>query len=151
MINWVWAGPQQPQLNATIKDWVAEIIWPGQGQRFDDTAISLGILENDALIAAVVFHDWNPHAGVIEMSAASISKRWLTRPVLAQMFGYVFDGAKCQMAILRVSADRRQSHLHRILTAYGFDHARIPRLYGRDEDGLVFTLTDDAWRSNGFH
>ena len=151
MIGWIWAGPQQPELNETFKNWAAEAIWPGTGLKFKDTAVTLGILEGDALIAVVVYHDWDPLAGVIEFSGASVSRRWLTRPVIKQIFGFPFEGLGCQMVVTRNSAGRRQAHLHRILTAYGFRKILIPRLFGRDEDAFVFTLTDEEWRANKFN
>lgn len=106
------------------------------------------------MAAGVVFHDWNPEAGIIELSAACTTRRWLTRNVLWQMFSYPFIGCNCQMVVLRVS-ERNETENHRgiqrISRAYGFQEHRIERLYGRDHAGILFTLTDDDWRANGFH
>ena len=108
----------------------------------------MGVFDG-TLIAAVVFNNYHPESGVIEMHAAASTPRWLTRRVLWEMFNYVFNRMGCQMAVLRVS--ERNNRLLRILTAYGFEHTVIPRLRGRDEGERIFWLTEEAWRSNGFH
>jgi RimJ/RimL family protein N-acetyltransferase len=53
------------------------------------------------------------------------------------------------MVMTRNSADNKR--LHRQLARYGFTRWDVPRLFGRDEDGVFWTLTDDAWRANNFH
>nr|WP_244498449.1 GNAT family protein [Aureimonas ureilytica] len=112
-------------------------------------ARGIGVLDDDGrLVAGVLYHGWEPEAGVIEMSSASLSRRWLTRPVLDAIFRYPFEGIGCQLVALRVS--ERNTHLHRILRAFGFAEFFIPRLRGRDEGEIIFTLTDDAWRSGRF-
>lgn len=150
MIKTIWAGASEPDLNAAIKRWVADIIWPGQGRELPD-AVAMGVVQDGALIGAAIFHDWEPSAGLIEITAAAQSRLWLTRPVLKEMFTYIFDVCGCQMAVMRTSAHERAKHMHRIFTAYGFERVLIKRMYGRNEDGYVWTLTDDAWRANGFH
>ena len=107
-----------------------------------------GILDDDGkLIAGVVYHNWEPEAGVIEMSSASVSAHWLTRKVLREIFGYPFR-IGCQMIVFRVS--ERNTGLHRQFDALGLRRHVIPRLYGRDEAGIVFTLTDDDWSAGRF-
>lgn len=148
MIETVEAGPlTRPDLNRVIGDFVSTVIWgePGRIEKYS----SLGVFKDSRLIAGVLYHNWQPQEGVIELSAGSQSKRWLTRPVLKAMFGLPFDRWGCQLAVLRVS--ERNRPMIRIAKAYGFDDYRIPRLRGRDEAEHIMTLTDDAWRSNGFH
>jgi hypothetical protein len=116
--------------------------------------VSMGVLHDYELVAGVVYHQWSPECGTIQMSAASDDALWLTRPVLWEMFSYPFDRAHCQLAALRVGEKNRTANgrgIQRTLKAYGFEAYRIPRLRGRDEAEIVFTLTDDAWRANGFH
>lgn len=141
------AGPVQGQLAL----WCAQHIglprvWPH--------CRTLGVFDGDQLKAVVVYHNWDPESGVIEISAASTSKRWLTRPVLREIFAYPFDRLAYQMVVARVSPKNQTESGRgtvRIFRSFGFNEYRIPRLRGRDEDEIIFTLTDDQWRSNGYH
>lgn len=130
-----------------IGAFVSGIIWgvPDQITEF----CSIGIFDDEALIAGVLYHNWYPETGVIELSAGSLTKRWLTRPVLKAMFSLPFDRLGCQLCVLRVS--ERNPPMIRIAKAYGFEDHVIPRLRGRDEAEHILTLTDNTWRGNGFH
>lgn len=143
----VYGGDACPEINEGIAGFVAANI-PGCERGFSNFN-TMAVIDEGQLIAGVVYHNWCPESAVIEMSAASISKRWLTRKTLHAMFTYPFEQLACQMVILRVS--ERNEPMCRIASAYGFTPTRIPRLRGRDEAEIIFTLTDDAWRSNRFH
>jgi RimJ/RimL family protein N-acetyltransferase len=150
MIEVHWAGSQQPAVAAGIARFVASHI-PGGDRGFEGN-VCMGVIKTGSkpeLIAGVVYHNWNPEAGVIELSAASSSKLWLTRPVLKAMFAYPFEQIGCQMAVLRVSV--RNPIMVSIALRYGFKSHIIPRLRGRDEDEHILTLTDDDWRANRFN
>jgi len=104
---------------------------------------AIGSVDVDGrLIGGVVYHGWQQEAGTIEMSAAATTPRWLNKLVLNGIFAYPFE-IGCQMALMRVSA--RNTRLHRQFDALALRRHEIPRLYGRDEDGIIFTLTDDDW------
>ena len=143
----VWAGNANPVINAGIGRFVASHIEGCEAGFGEHT--SMGVIHEDKLIAGVVYHNWNPRSHVIELSSASTSKLWLTRPVLQAMFSYPFDQVSCQMVVLRVS--ERNTAMLRIAKAYGFKSVIIPRLRGRDENEHILTLTDDDWRSSRFH
>lgn len=110
---------------------------------------AMAVADGVKIIAAVIYHNYQPDAGVIELSAASDDKRWLTRPVLAEMFAFPFDQLGCQAVVLRADANRRD--LKRIFTAYGFNLVVVPRMRGRDAPEAIYVLGDDEWRANGFH
>ncbi|BAB48031.1 mll0450 [Mesorhizobium japonicum MAFF 303099] len=110
---------------------------------------AIGVLDDDdELVAGMVFHDWQPRSGLIQISSASKTPRWLTANVRHIMFSYPFDQIGCQMVVLQVSA--RNERMVRIAKAFGFTPYLIERMRGRDEDGFVFTLTDDQWRNSRF-
>ena len=104
---------------------------------------------DDFLIGGFVFHNYEPEIGVIEVSFAGIERLWLTRPILYAAFSYVFNQLACQLACSRTPV--RLRHACRIAGAYGFKQVTVPRLFGRDEDGIISTLTVEDWRVNGFH
>ena len=128
--------------NETVAAWVAAHI-PGCERGFDKP-VAIGVLDGERLIGGTAFHNWNPEAGVIEMSSAGTSARWLIRPMLKAIFGYVFDQLACQLVVMRVS--ERNERMIGIARKFGFDGYLIPRLRGRDEAEWLFTLTDEQWR-----
>lgn len=140
----IWGGAGDPVANQTIADFVAARI-QGCERGFADFT-TMGVTDDDTLIAGVVFHNYAPEAGVIELSSASADKRWLTRPVLKAMFGYPLDEIGCQMLVLRVSENN--TGMTAIARRFGFASYRIPRLRGRDEAEIIFTLTDTDWRAH---
>jgi RimJ/RimL family protein N-acetyltransferase len=145
VIKWAVTKGRETDL---LSRWVAELIWPGQKRDFGNCQ-GLAVVEGDQLIAGMIYHNWEPASGVVEISGASTTKRWLNRETLRVMFHIPFRDWECQAVVMRVSDHDKP--LHRILKAYGFEHYRIPRLRGRDEGENVFILTDDAWRTNRFN
>jgi RimJ/RimL family protein N-acetyltransferase len=147
----VWA--RLPGAKDAVVRFVGAMI-PGGNRGFGE-CVALAVLADDGrMVSGVLFHNWNPEHGVIEMSAASVEKRWLTRPVLWAMFNYAFNDAGCQLVVMRVSERNRMENgrgIQRILKAYGFEEYRIPRLQGRDTAELIYTLADDVWRAKETH
>jgi RimJ/RimL family protein N-acetyltransferase len=109
----------------------------------------IGIINNDnLLVAGFVFHGWDTPAQTIEFSGASITSKWMTRKVLHGIFSYAFDFLGCQMIMTRNSA--RNKRLHRQLKSFGFTRYDVPRLFGRKEDGVFWTMTDIEWHASPF-
>lgn len=145
-MNVLWGN--NPAVNEMLWKWASMKLFE-HTRGFGGACHTMGVFDGTELIGVMVYHNYDRKAGAIEVSGAADNPRWLTRKVLWDMFAYPFEQLDCQIVVMRVSPENR--HLHRILTAYGFDCYTIPRLRGRHEDELIFTLTDDAWRNNGFH
>ena len=142
----VWPQHGSPAAEA-VASFVSDRIY-GRPNAFSGYT-ALAVLDRERLVAGLVYCDFDREAGVIQISGAATTPRWLTRRVLFEMFSFPFDQLGCQAVVMRVDpADRR---LRRILTAYGFDRYDIPRLRGRDKAEAIYVLGDDVWRSNGFH
>lgn len=99
------------------------------------------------MVAGWIWHQWNRHCGLIEFSGAADTPKWMTRAILHELFAYGFSVA--QMLVTRNGADN--TRLHRQLAAFGFRRYDIERLFGRDSDGVVWTLTDDDWKASRFY
>lgn len=104
---------------------------------------ALGFLIDGELIAGVVFQNWDPRAATIEISAAATDSRWMTRKSLQRIFGYVFSDAGCQLCILQVAESN--GRMRSIARRLGFTEYLIPRLFGREADGAIYTLTAEQW------
>lgn len=129
-----------------LADWAAARI-EGCERGFGECQ-ALGVAHKDALIAVVVFHNWHPEAGVIEISAAAESPRWFSRSVANVALGYAYDGLGCQMVVARQDPDNDRAR--GIWLALGGTEYVIPRMRGRDAAESFITLTEEAWRSSKF-
>jgi RimJ/RimL family protein N-acetyltransferase len=141
----------KPVLNRMLADFVAAR--SGMERPLAPPYTTLGMVIGENVIGACVFHNWYPEHGVIEISAGATDKRWLSRKSLHAMMAYPFDQLGAQLVVCRVSERNEQDNqrgLKRLLYAFGFQSCIIPRLRGREESEIVFTLTDDAWRAGKF-
>lgn len=148
----VWANSGTP-LNEPFGNWCSTQIF-GEPGKISGPYTTMGVFENEALIAVMLYNNHYPDEGVIEIHGAAIDRRWLNRKTLWAMFKFPFVDLGCQLVAMRVSARNQMWNgrgLPRLLKSYGFNSYRIPRLRGRDEDEIIYTLTDDAFRANGFH
>lgn len=126
--------------NDRIAPWVAEQI-PHCGRGFGECR---GLSVHDArgrLAAGVVFHDWWPERGLIQLSCAAQDRRWLTRNVARAVWGYAFSVARMAMAY----TDEGNGPVRRIWRACGAEESVIPNLYGVGAHCVVLTLTRPDW------
>jgi RimJ/RimL family protein N-acetyltransferase len=148
MIGYGYAGPKsQPEFNKQVGDFVSTNIFGQPGQI--DKYCSMAVIDKDRLIAGVLYNNFHPDAGVIELHAAALDKRWMTRPIVRAIFDLPFGRLECQMCVIRVS--ERNETMLRIARALGFSEVLIPRLRGRNEGEYVMTMTDDDWRRGRFY
>jgi hypothetical protein len=131
--------------DAAVAAWVARHI-PGCERGWQKPR-ALGVVNRDGfLVGGMVYHDWNPEAGVIEISGASVDRRWLSRGVLTTLLEYPFSF--CQMIVGRHDPD---GPARRWWAAVGADEVLIPRLRGRDRDAIISTLTVEQWAASPFN
>lgn len=147
MIETYYYGPQTEQNNEAIGEFVSVNVFgkPGAFEKF----CTMAVVENDILIGGTVYHNWQPECGVIELTSAATSKRWLTKKVIYAMFDLAFARLACQLVVLRVS--ERNIGMCQIARKFGFSEVKIPRLRGRDEAEYIFTYTDDQWRTSPYN
>ena len=138
-----WLSHDDPE-HARALRWLSRRI----NENFETGAVGVVLSDAGELACVWVWHNWQPDAGVMEFSGASLTPRWMTRRILHALFAYAFERAGCQMVVTRNSAANES--LHKQLWAFGFDRFDIPRLFGRREDGVVWTMTDDQWRAGRF-
>ena len=109
-----------------------------------------GVVDGGDLVAGIVYHEWNPDAGTIQISAAALpGEPWLSRETLRRMFEYPFLECKCQMVVQLIPADdERQQYM---MARFGYSLIPMPRMLGRNRDGVVATLTFEDWLENKFN
>lgn len=132
-----------------VADFVAALIPACRGRGFGRCK-TIGVVEGGLLIAGLVYHNYDPDAGTIEISGAALPGHyWMTRETLKRMYQYPFLGCRCQMVINRVPADDERQL--RQLAAYNYMFIRVPRALGRDKDGVLCLLTREDWEANKFN
>jgi RimJ/RimL family protein N-acetyltransferase len=105
---------------------------------------TMAIMNGDGeMVAGIVFHNWRPDHGVMEVSAAALDPKWATRGVLREAFGYIFDKAGCQLAVARTAEGN--TRVRRLWRAFGATEYIIPRLRGRSASEAILTVTKEAW------
>ena len=147
MIETIWGGEKAPFVNQVIGDFVASRIW-SDGRHFENYT-SLGVVSHETLIAGVIYNNWSPETGVIEISGAGDSPKWLSRAVLYQMYEYPFEQLGCRMVIQRNS--EHNERINSILRRLGFQEYRIEQMRGPDEAELIFTLTKEQWKKTKYY
>ena len=142
----IWLHPRDGAAYEAVARFLADRIggWPDGWQ----IGTILAIAKGDKIVAAVLFHNWQPQNGVIEISAASDDRRWLSRAVMQDMIAYAFVQMAAQAVVARMDAGRR---LIRIFEAVGFRQYEIPRMRGRDKAEAVLVLGDDEWAESRFN
>jgi RimJ/RimL family protein N-acetyltransferase len=144
MLGYVYGHDQE------VAHSVAQLI-PHCRRGFGPNVMAIGIVdEKGIMIAGLVYHNFDPDAGIIEISGAALpGKYWLTRETLKHMYRYPFQVCGCQMVVQRTPADNER--LLYVLLRYGYDLISIPRMFGRDRDGVLCCLTREAWEANKFN
>lgn len=135
-----------PEKNVALEAFVSTEVFGAP--RMIEKYCTMAVIDDDKIIAGTVYHNYHPDSGVIELTSASLDKRWLTRKVIHAMFWMPFVRLGCQLVVLRVS--ERNDIMCKIARKFGFDEVYIHRLRGRDEGEFIFTLTDDTWMSSKY-
>jgi hypothetical protein len=133
-----------------VADAVAQLIPHVGPGGFGDAAKTIGVIDEEGrLIAGLVYHNYDPQAGTIEISGAATNSRWLSRETIKRMYQYPFHTCGCQMIAQRTPADSER--LLGQLAEYGYTFIKFPRLFGRHRDGVICTLTYEDWCDNRFN
>ena len=85
------AFPQADPRNAEMVRWCGRRI-PHVGEDGFVAAWAVGVIRRRDLAAVVVFHDWHPEAGTVQLSCAADTPLWASRRVVGAILGVAFRG-----------------------------------------------------------
>lgn len=105
---------------------------------------SLGVVRDGKILGAVLFHNWQPDYGTIELSAAADSPRWLSRKTINEVFRLCFEQFDCQQVYSRMAADNIRAA--KIYDFLGFKRITLPNMRGAGRDEFLMLLTRQEWR-----
>jgi len=143
----VWASDPDSEFNRRLAEWLAVYI-AHDGRSVLSPCLCFGVFNGSELQGAVAFHDWKPHFGTIEFSAASASGTWLSRQVIKEIARYAFDELGCQLLVTQNDPDN--TRVVRIIKSLGFDQVLIPNLRGKGKAGSFMTLTVEQRNASRF-
>lgn len=127
-------------------DFVCNGLW-GDGRTINN-ASALGFVKSDRLVFGAVYHNWHQESGVIEVSAYSTRRDWLTRAALKEIFAYPFDGLGCRVVVARHSEKNKIAR--RVWDAFGATQTSIPDLHADGVAEVVAVLKRADWQSSKF-
>ena len=132
-----------------VAAFVAQLI-PECRERGFGKCRAIGVVDETGLLGGLVYRNWCPEVGTIEISGAALpGTNWLSRRTIQIMYDYPFYQCGCQMVIKTTMADNEI--VLRIMAAIGFTLHYIERLGGRDRDGVVGTLTVEDWEASKYN
>ena len=109
---------------------------------------AIGFLDaSGKLVAGVVYHNYQPQQAVIEISAASTCRNWLTRARLREIFDYPFR-IGCRLVVARIG--EHNTRARRIWRSLGSDEYVIPALRSPSEAEVIYTLSAERWQAGKF-
>ena len=136
--------------NEVVAQFVASLIPECRDRGFGKcTAIGIANEQGD-LLGGLVYRNWHPEFGTIEISGAAVpGTNWFSRRTIQVLHDYPFHQLGCQMVIMTTLADNYI--VQRILAAIGYNFYYMERLGGRNCDGVVCTLNDDQWAASSYN
>ncbi len=109
---------------------------------------TIGFTDRDGrLVAAIIYHNYQPDNGVIEISAASTCRTWLTKSRLREIFDYPYR-IGCRMIVTRTGEHNHR--VRRIWRSLRADEYVIPALRSPTEGEVIFTLPKETWEAGKF-
>jgi RimJ/RimL family protein N-acetyltransferase len=129
-----------------VVDFVHRMIFNEPGN-FGPCAVRGFLNPYGILTAGIVWHDWSPHFGTAEISAAGIGN-WLTRDRLHNAMHLPFERLGCHMVIAHTPA--KNDRVVRLLDKLPVTKYQIKNGAGEGLDMIKFTLTREDWVSSRF-
>ena len=134
--------------DAFVAQWVSDRIPHMRGAAFGPCA-AIAVLGNDgAMRGGVVYHNYLAQYRSIEMSAAAVSKRWLTPEVLRAIFRYPFVQLNCRRVTMITG--RKNEQARQLLRGLGFRQEGVVRRGLGNEDAIIYGLLVNEWKRSKF-
>lgn len=123
----------------SLSRWAGKVICCDP-EAFSKPSVAIGIMDKGKLLGAVIYNNYRPgKVGSIEMSIATIDRRWATRHNIRALFLYPF----AQLSLGRVETHCRAQDegVINFLTRLGFVREGLHRQASHDgSDALSFSM-----------
>lgn len=132
-----------------IGEWVSERVRSTGELGFNGQYNALGVVDDDSLIAGVVYHDYNPEYRTICIQLCSETSKWASRRTIEKLGNYPFVDLQCQRVTALINSDNIAAL--RLAKGVGFqEEARLIRAAG-DKDIIVLRLFSEEWFAGKFY
>lgn len=129
--------------NARMAEWVAARIPHMHGGDFG-LCVSGGVIRDGALVAGVVFHEYQPDYSTMQVSIAADGP-WATRPVIRAMFQYPFG--QVGVDVLWAAMPHDLPDIHAFNRRLGFKkEATLRHRFGRKRHAVIASMTRGEWQ-----
>lgn len=108
--------------DAAVAQWVAQHIPDVLDDGFSGPVAAIGIA-TDHLIGGMVYHDYQPKFGTIQLSMAATSPIWARWPIIHALLSYPFDQLGCFKVWTATAADNEKAL--KVNTHVGFTREAI--------------------------
>lgn len=134
--------------DAEVAHWVAQrIAHVGDGASFGP-CVAIGVIDGAGVLkGGVVYHNWLPTYGNVELSFASEGRRWLTREIICSLLRYAW----VQLQVIRLTAVTPQTatSARRFLDDFGFKREGVVRQgFGKTENAIISGLLRREWEAS---
>ena len=120
-------------------DQIAEWVSIKLGGVYFENFKAIGVIENNELIAGVVYNNYHEKPPMIEASIASINPKWATKSNLRAFFAYPFT--QLNVNRLQAGCSRKSKKNKRFLARLGFQFEGYAReAYLNGIDAAVFSM-----------
>ncbi|MBT8152753.1 GNAT family N-acetyltransferase [Epibacterium ulvae] len=120
-----------------------------QGAKTFGPATGIGFATPEAgLVAGVVYHNFDPDEGRIELSGYAERADWLSRSNLREIFHYPFEQVGVRIVIARHS--ERNVRAVRLWDRLGAVQHHVPEIRARGEAEIIAVLDREAWQNSKF-
>ena len=137
----IWDRPRE------IAAFVSQGLWDGRRTIENCQALGFGSVE-EGLVAGFLYHNYDPDAGVIEITAYSTHRGWTNKDRVAAIFRYPFEQLGVRLVVARTSEFNKP--VLRIWRALGADFYRIPDLRADGEAEIISLYRREKWKSSRF-
>ena len=96
-------------LDKEVAGWVSNRISYMAGRDFGPS-VAIGVIsEDDKTLAGIVFHDYHPEFGTIQVSLAATSPRWATKRLICSILFYPFIQLGCNIVWSAIAHDNARA------------------------------------------
>lgn len=126
------------RLDEFIAGWVAERI-PHVGADGFGPCSAIGVAKGEQIIAGMVYHDYQPAFGTIQLSMAAESPIWARREVIAGLLAYPFVQLGCFKVWTLTPIENERAIKVNIHCGFTKE-ATLAHQFGRKRHGVVCRL-----------